>query len=140
MSENTIKTTQKHGNVCKNENKSLRTYQCIINTMSENTIKTIQRHVYTHTYIGTHTKENPHCALIHSRYQVCEENSGVKLPTLTVRGDLSIHPAYGAAPLWLSQRYGYTHHGYTMHIQRKAAHDGIFKYNDFVFGGPAILR
>ena len=122
MSENTIKTTQKHGNVCKNENKSLRTYQCIINTMSENTIKTIQRDVHTYADIYRHTHQRkPQCALMHSRYQVYKENSGVKLPTLTVRGDLSIHTAYGAAPaVCLSQRYEYTHHGYTMHIQKNS--------------------
>ena len=55
------KTTQKHGNVCKNENKSLRTYQCIINTMSENTIKTIQSHAHVHP-------PKNQCALMHTRY------------------------------------------------------------------------
>ena len=57
--------------------------------------------IYADVYRHTHQRK-PQCALIHSRYQVCEENSGVKLPTLTVLSDLSIHPAYGAAPLWLS--------------------------------------
>ena len=63
VSENTIKTTQKHGNVCKNENKSLRTYQCIINTMSENTIKTIQieTRIYADVYRHTHQRK-PQCA------------------------------------------------------------------------------
>ena len=111
-------------------------YQYHVRKHNKNNTETrIYADVYRHT-----RQRKPQCTLIHSRYQVYKENSGVKLPTLTVRGDFSIHPAYGAVILWLSQRYGYTHHGYTMHIQRKAAHDGIFKYNVFVFGGPAILR
>ena len=93
MSENTNKTTQKHGNVCKDENKSLRTSQCIIDTMSENTLKTIQRHAH------LHPPKNPICI---NAYQVYKENTGVKLLTLTVRGDLSIHPAYDASHLCLS--------------------------------------
>ena len=51
------------------------------------------------TETRTRTAPKKLCTLMHTRYQVYEENTGVKLPTLTVRGDLSIHPAYGAAPL-----------------------------------------
>ena len=80
-------------------------YQYHVRKHNKNNTET---RIYADVYRHTHQRK-PQCALIHSRYQVCEENSGVKLPTLTVRGDLSIHPAYGAAPLWLSQRYGYTH-------------------------------
>ena len=112
-------------------------YQYHVRKHNKNNTETC---IYADVYRHTHQRK-PQCALMHSRYQVYNENSGVKLPTLTVRGDLSIYTAYDAAPaVCLSQRYEYTHHGYTMHIQQKAAHDGIFKYNDFVFGGPAILR
>ena len=112
MSANTIKTTQKYRNLCKNENKSL---------VSMYYQYHVRKHNKNNTETRTHTPppQKKQCALMHTRYQVYKEKTGVKLPTLTVRGDLSIHPAYGEAPLFLSQRYGYTHHGYTMHIQKK---------------------
>ena len=62
------KTTQKHENVCKNENQSLR---------KNNKNNTEYAHV--------HLPKNTMCI---NAYQVYKENTCVKMPTLTVRSDL----------------------------------------------------